>query len=101
MLGAGEARAATGSVNVCNESATGAWVALGYRVDDNLKFVTTGWWWAEPRACTGRVSLRANVDDVYLFANSEGDDVEWQGTKPLCVSLDAFETIDAENAECD
>jgi len=94
------ARAAT-KAKACNQSTTGMWVGFGYYVDDTAKWVTTGWWWADPNDCTESVRLRADVREIYVFANSESDDVEWQGAKSLCVSMDgAFEYDNAENRPC-
>jgi uncharacterized membrane protein len=100
LLGPADAPAAD-SAGVCNQSATGMWVAFGYPGGDELGWVTTGWWWAEPNECTGRVPLLADVAEIWVYANSAERDVEWRGTKSLCVSLDAFENTHAESGECD
>jgi uncharacterized membrane protein len=95
-----EAQAAM-TATVCNQSTTSMWVGFGYYVDDAVKWATTGWWWADPNECTESVRLNADVREVYVYANTLDDDVEWQGTKSLCVSMDgAFEYDDAENRAC-
>jgi uncharacterized membrane protein len=89
------------TAKACNQSTTGTWVGFGYYVDDTVKWVTTGWWWADPNECTESIRLRGDVRDVYVYANTQDDDVEWQGTKSLCVSMDGgFEKEDAEASDC-
>lgn len=89
------------TAKVCNQSTTGMWVGFGYYADDTAKWVTTGWWWADPNECTDSVNLLADSDEIYVYANSQGDDIEWQGTKSLCVSMDGgFEYDDAEARAC-
>jgi uncharacterized membrane protein len=99
-LAGGEARAAT-TAKVCNQSSAGMWVGFGYYVDRSAKWVTAGWWWADPNACTESINLRADVKEIYVYANDRDDGIEWQGTKPLCVSMDGdFEYDDAEGRPC-
>ena len=95
------AAGAATSAEVCNLSATGAWVALAYRVDEEVKWTAAGWWRAEAGKCTGPVELRADAKELYVFAQDDADTVEWQGTKPFCVEMDeAFEIDDAESHKC-
>lgn len=89
------------TAKACNQSGSGVWVGFGYHVDRTGKWVTTGWWWIDPNECTEPVSLRADVREIYVYANTQGDDVEWLGTKPLCVEMTGpFEYDDAENRHC-
>jgi uncharacterized membrane protein len=100
LLAAPKVQAAA-AVKACNQSSVGAWVGFGYYANDTVKWVTVGWWWADPNGCTELVRLPAAVEDVYVYANSQGDDVEWQGTKSLCVSMDRyFQYDDAEARAC-
>ncbi len=100
QIGVAELQAAV-TVKACNESSIGAWIGFGYYVGDKVKWVTTGWWWADPQKCIEPVELSVDVDDVYVYANSQGDDVEWQGTKSLCVSMEPyFEYDEAETRAC-
>jgi uncharacterized membrane protein len=47
------------------------------------------------------VRLQADVREIYVYANTLGDDVEWRGTKSLCVSMNgSFDYADAENRPC-
>ncbi|MGH7804557.1 MAG: DUF1036 domain-containing protein, partial [Candidatus Binatia bacterium] len=89
------------TAEVCNQTGDGLWVAYGYRADDTGKWKTTGWWWAQTHDCTGPVELPTDGKEIYVFANSPEGDLEWRGTMPLCVSLDAFELEDADSADCD
>jgi uncharacterized membrane protein len=99
-IGVAELQAAV-TVKACNESSTGAWIALGYDAGDKAKWVTTGWWWTDPQKCIEPVELSADVDDVYVYANNQGDDVEWLGTKSLCMSMEPdFEYDEADTRAC-
>jgi uncharacterized membrane protein len=98
LLSVGTAHAAV-TAEACNETDGGLWVAFAYAGDSG--WTTTGWWWAEPKDCTGPVELATDAGEIYVFANNAEGDLEWQGTKSLCISPDAFEYDDAESRECD
>lgn len=100
VLACARSEAAT-TARACNRSSTGAWVAFGYPVGHPAKWVATGWWWADPNGCTEAVPLRTDVRELYVYANTEGDDVEWIGTKSLCVAMeDRFDYDDAAARGC-
>jgi uncharacterized membrane protein len=87
------------TATVCNRSSAGAWVGFAYPTE--AKWATSGWWWTEAGGCTEPVVLAATKNEVYVYANTEGDDVEWQGDKSLCVSMEgAFDEADADAADC-
>jgi uncharacterized membrane protein len=99
VLAAGKSHAAV-SAEVCNETESGAWVAFGFEGGGDAKWMTSGWWWAEPNECT-TLEFATDAGEIYVHANNPESDLEWQGTKSLCVSLDAFEFEDAESGECE
>jgi uncharacterized membrane protein len=87
------------TATVCNRSSAGAWVGFAYPTE--AKWATSGWWWTEAGGCTEPVTIAASKNEVYVYANTEGDDVEWQGDKSLCVSMEGeFDYADADAADC-
>ncbi len=100
FLANGRVEAST-SATVCNRSSAGMWIGVGYFVDEKVKFMTSGWQWADRDRCTAPVELRNDRGDVYVYANTADDDIEWSGNKQLCVSMDGdFDFEQADSQPC-
>lgn len=76
---------ARAALNICNQTALPARVALGRF--DGANWTSQGWWTVNPKACAGILTGPLQGRYYYLYA-TDGGGGTWEGKTHFCVAPD-------------